>query len=219
MTPLNNENEITVMAKVGDFNGFAKAEESVNIHELTRFIEGRGKYRTRRYTGGDGVTYGAGIKGIGEGNTVKTTVDEECPCSAAYFEASRILADQLTIRDRFIFNGSTASLTVDGKDVMIPPIDYQVDLFHRFDGREAEWVKIDIEINSLKEAVKALTGVEDPETEIAIKVSHLPFLPTEAFIVADDNTPEQKEILKKLWEENAQDPNGGPRKPAEDAAP
>lgn len=215
MTPtLNYEDEITVLAKVGDFNGFQKADAVINIHELTRFIEGHGKYRTRRYTSGEGTTFASGIKGIGTGDTVKSAVDEECPCSPAYFEASRLLAEHLTIRDRFVFHGSTAVVVIGDKEVTIPPIEYQVDLFHRFDGREAEWVKIDIEINRLQAAIESM-GEDPAAMDITIKVSHLPFLPVGGFIVGDHNTDEQKAILKQLWEDNAQNPNGGPLKPPE----
>lgn len=206
-----HEEEITIFAKVGDFNGFAKADSSSNIQELSTLIPGRGKSRHRKISDGDGTHYIANIKGFGQGDVVKTALDEDIASTAAFYEAGRMLADRLVIRDRFVFTGSTACLTIGGKEVMVPPIDFQVDVFHRFDGRESEWVKIDIEVNRLMDALRSM-GKDKSDLELEIRVSHLPFLPQDAFIVSDKNTPEEKALVKKIWEEYSQNPNGGPVK-------
>ena len=208
---LDIETEITVYAQVGDFNGFKEANSVSNIQELITFIEGKGKIRMRKVADGSGTSYYAGVKSLGKGNTIKQAVDVEAPVSAAFFEAGRIVADHLTVRNRFVFNGSTASLMVGDKEVAIPPIDYEVDLFERFDGREAPLVKIDIEIGKIREALRSM-GEPDDVGNIVVKVSHLPFKPKNAFISSDDNTPEQQRLIKSLWEEYRQNPYGGPVK-------
>lgn len=211
----STEEEITVMAKVGDFNGFQKADNVVNIQELSTYIEGRGKFRQRKISGRDGTNFVSNVKPKGVGNVIKTTKDEDIPSTAAYYETCRLMADQLTIRDRYTFNGSAATIEHEGKTVTLPPINFDVDVFHRFDGRESEWIKIDIEVNRLVDALESL-GLPKEGLNLTISISHLPFLPVDAFIVQDDNTPEQLAIIKKLWEDNAQDPNGGPMKKEED---
>lgn len=215
MTTQNNiEEEVTIFAKIGDFNGFNKADDSANIQELNTFLPGKGKYRHRKISDGNGTFYVVNIKGLGEGGVVKAALDEDLPSTAAFYEAGRAMADRLVIRDRFLFNGSPAALTIDDKEVLLPPIDYQVDVFHRFDGRESEWAKIDIEVNRLLDAIRSM-GKDPDNVELTIKVSHLPFLPQDAFIVSNDNTPEEKALIKKIWEEYSQSPNGGPLQPME----
>lgn len=203
------EEEITVFARVGDFNGFKNADGVANIQELSTLIPGRGKYRARKITDGNGTIFTANVKSEGSGDVVRTSLDEEAPVTAAYFEAARTLADRLIVRDRFVFNGSTASLVVGGKEVLLPAIDFQVDVFHRFDGRESEWVKIDIEVERLLAALRSM-GKDVNAMDLTIKVSHLPFKPQQAFIVSSENSPEELSLIKKIWDEYSQSPNGGP---------
>lgn len=211
------EDEVTIYAKVGDFKGFREANRVINIHELSTFIEGKGKYRVRKNTDESGTSFVATIKGQTEGNVVKTNVDHPAVVNAGYFEAARILADGLTIRDRFIFNGSVATIKKGDKEVQIPPIDFEVDVYTRHDGRESEWVKIDVEVGKILEAIKSL-GMGDgdnPLMDLTITVSDLPFKPQAAFISSSDNTPEELEVIRKLWDEFTQDPYGGEKKPIE----
>lgn len=214
-TLVDIEDEVTVYAKVGDFDGFKEADAVVNIQELSTYIDGKGKYRVRRNTDGNGTTFIASIKGKASGDTVKRNIDHPAVVNAGFFEAARIVADQLTVRDRYVFNGSAATVKVDGKEIMVPPFDFEVDVYMRHDGRESEWVKIDIEVNALTEALKSLGIAETDGVDLTIKVSHLPFKPQAAFISSDNNTPEEKEVIRRLWDEYAQSPYGGPKEQVE----
>lgn len=205
------EKEITVYALVGDFAGFKSADSVSNIQELSTRIPGRGKYRSRKITDGNGTSFIANVKSEGIGGVVKTSLDEDAAVTAAYFEATRIVADRLSIRDRFVFNGSTASFVINGKEILVPPIDFQVDVFHRFDGRECEWVKIDIEIDALLDALRSVSKEAQP-MDITIKVSHLPFKPQRAFIASPENTTEELALISGIWNDYGQTPDGGPLK-------
>lgn len=209
MIKLTEEREITLYAKVGDYNGFKDAEHSMNIQELSTLIEGKGKYRARKYVGENGSSYKAGIKSKSTGDTVKKAIDEETSVSAAYFEATRLLADQMTIRDRFTFKGSTAKVNIKGTTIAVPPVEYQVDVFLRFDGRESEWIKIDIELDKFYDAIKGIEGFTE-DIDITLSVAHLPFKPQEVFIACKENSDEQRDIIAALWKEFSQTPDGGP---------
>lgn len=209
MIKLTEEREITLYAKVGDYNGFKDAERNENIQELSTRIEGKGKFRARKYVSENGTSYKAGVKGNSTGDTVKKAIDEETSVSAAYFEANRLLADQMTIRDRFTFNGSTAKVTIKGETIAVPPVEYQVDVFLRFDGRESEWIKIDIELDKFYDAIKGIEGFTE-DVDITLSVAHLPFKPQEVFIACKENSDEQRAIIAELWKEFSQTPDGGP---------
>lgn len=212
---LTKEKEITIYARVGDFKGFREANEVENIQELIHRVEGKGRYRVRKILGSNGTRYVAGIKSEGYGGSIKTAIDEETSISASYFEANRIIADRLIVRDRFTFNGEAAKLEINNKLVVLPPIKYQADVFIRHDLVECEWVKIDIEVDDLFKAIEALKGDVPDVPSITISVTHLPFKPQYAF-VDDGNLDSSKDKVKRMiWEEYAQSTYGGPLTPIE----
>lgn len=70
-------------------------------------------------------------------------------------------------------------------------------------------MKIDIELDKFYDAVKGIEGFTE-DIDITLSVAHLPIKPQETFIACKDNTPEQRDIIDKLWNEFSQTPDGGP---------
>lgn len=213
---MSRETEIVVFARVGDFNGMKEATSVVAIDQLERFIPGKGRMRTRKTVSNEGTVFEVGVKTIGtqEGVALKRD-EEESPVTGGFFECFRNVAETLTVKNRYIFDGTHSVIELESGDTKLPPVKFEVDVYKKHDGSVSPWVKIDIEIDEFNKAVQTIPELKNKDLVFNIKVTHLPFKPQEAFIVGAA-TDEQKQLMAKLWQtEFNQSPFGGPYKPVE----
>jgi hypothetical protein len=209
----NKESELVIFAKVGDFKGFEQAEQVIEQIQLERFIPGAGRVRVRQSTSFNGSSIECTIKTTKKADQagVLHCAEENAIVTPGFMETFRHLAEKCFVKKRYLFTGKGTTVNCDGQDYHLPPVIYEVDLFQRHDGENVPWVKIDIEVNKLMDAISAVPELRGKEVSLNIDCKKLPFVPQEAFIQGEDNTPEQKQLVKTLWEkEYAQHPMGGP---------
>lgn len=202
MTKSKNKNLI-VIAKVGDYRGFERASDVIKIQEF--IFEKEGKIvSARKVVSEDEVLYSMRI------HRTDAHVEEETPITPGFFNNFVHIADTCTVRNQYVFEGSVATVNIDNQMVELPPVSFRVDVFTRPDGRESDYVQIEVDNTAIEDAVNRIAKtVED--LDIEVKVTHLPFKPQDAFIVdeVENLSEEQLETLELMTEEIVQTAHGG----------
>ena len=196
----NPETEVAIFAKMTNPEGLKEADH-VEHHEQLEgpSVEG-GRFRCRKTTTGESVTYvltmktkgKSGIAGIAGSLEYDLVIDER------FYVAFRLLSTKRLDKTRYVFHGKETTLNSGGDGPPLPPVKYEVDVFTKQDGTASEWVKIDIELDGIIAKLKE-TGQNPDDASLTLKVSHLPFQPKGGFI-AKQATPEQKQILDHIWD-------------------
>lgn len=201
----NTEREITIYARVGDPDGFRMAD-STEQHEQWEFTlpaeEGQPKRRIRvRETIKDGESeYEETFKVDIAGETaVQSTVEESTEIDDSYFRAwKQHLGQRGVLKTRHTFYAKKVLVKLEGREIEIPDIKYEVDVFRKSDGSRSRWCKIDVEIDNLLEFLDR-KGVSFDDVEMVVKVTHLPFKPEQCFLNGDGKS-EHEEAIKNFWE-------------------
>lgn len=202
----NTEREITIYARVGDPSGLDQAD-AVEQHEQweVRFPttgENAPKRRARvRETVSNGVSrFDETIKIDIEGETaVQSTVEVTTPIEADYFRAwKKHIGDRGVLKTRYTFHAKKVVVTIEGREVEIPDIKYEVDIFRTESGERSRWCKIDVEIDSLLEFLDR-KGISFDDVEMVVKVTHLPFKPEQCFLHGTGNEDHDQSV-KKFWD-------------------
>lgn len=187
-----NETEIVMYARITDFEGLKKAS-SKQSQEQWQVNGPFGKIRVRNeaHEGVDG-TYTMTIKskdsmlgGPETGMGIDQTV----------FSAFKVISDNGMIKDRYKFPAQRVMMRDSSgrHNVPIPDLVFEVDVFKKPDGTYHEWCKIDLEIDSILEAVKNING-SITTADLSINVSDLPFRPMEVM----DNTMKDQAVRDKI---------------------
>jgi hypothetical protein len=202
----NTEREITIYARVGDPDGLNQAD-AVEQHEqwevrLPVIGENGAKRRQRvRETISDGVSrFDETIKIDIDGETaVQSTIEVSTPIEAAYFEAwKQHFGERGVLKTRYTFHAKKVSVSVEGKEIEIPNIKYEVDIFRTETGERSRWCKIDVEIDSLLDFLDR-KGISFDDVEMVVKVTHLPFKPEQCFLHSTGNEQHDQSV-KKFWD-------------------
>ena len=202
----NMEREITIYARVGDPDGLNQAD-AVEQHEqwevrLPVIGENSAKRRQRvRETISDGVSrFDETIKIDIDGETaVQSTIEVSTPIEADYFEAwKQHFGERGVLKTRYTFHAKKVSVTMEGKEIEIPNIKYEVDIFRTETGERSRWCKIDVEIDSLLDFLDR-KGISFDDVEMVVKVTHLPFKPEQCFLHSVGNEQHDQSV-KKFWD-------------------
>lgn len=194
------ETEATIYAKMTDPSGLENADDFEQHEQLEGYSVEGGRFRCRKTTRGDDVKYvltlkvknhGVGIAGIDGNLEYNVEVDE------AFYNGFKNVSKKRLVKTRYVFHGKGTSLD-SSPETILPPVKYEVDVFKKLDGCTSEWVKIDIELDKVIFKLKE-SGKDINDSKLRLKISHLDFKPVEGFI-ADQASPEQKEILDHIWE-------------------
>ena len=198
----NPETEVAVYAKMTNASGLSEATHVEHHEQLDGPSVDGGRFRCRKTTVGDSVTYVLTMKvkskekawgGVNASTEFNLDVDEQ------FYNAFKFLSKKRLNKTRYVFHGKETLVSdAESNDTPLPPVKYEVDVFHKEDGTQSQWVKIDVElddlITKLKESGRSVDG-----TTLTLKVSHLPIKPVGGF-TNESATPEQKELLSNLWD-------------------
>ena len=164
--------------------------------------ENGAKRRQRvRETISDGVSrFDETIKIDIDGETaVQSTIEVSTPIEAAYFEAwKQHFGERGVLKTRYTFHAKKVSVTMEGKEIEIPNIKYEVDIFRTETGVRSRWCKIDVEIDSLLDFLDR-KGISFDDVEMVVKVTHLPFKPEQCFLHSAGNEQHDQSV-KKFWD-------------------
>lgn len=205
-----NESELVVLFKIGDFSGLKEAESVVDIEQYELFVPGKGRLRVRKTAGENGTVFEHTIKPKGElKGGIRSGIEENVGVNASYFDTFGMIADKRFIKKRYVFSGKESIFEADDAKLALPPVQFEVDVFTRFDGQPSVWGKIDVEVQDFMAILDTHPDFKGKEIHATLKISHLSFKPQEAFLVNDSMDGDQKKLMQRIWDEEfAQKPDG-----------
>lgn len=196
------ETEIVVYAKINNFEGLKEAQSVEEHLQYEAAFQNKGRSRVRRVTKGDEVTYLFTMKIPTEEDDLFSTMEYTIEVDVDFFNGYGLIADRKQHKTRYVFTSQKVDMTLASDhaeaDVNLPQVKYEVDVYQNDQGETVDWCKIDIEIDGLLDHV----ADQLPETGIGklkLKVSHLPFEPTESILMTNA-TEDQQAFVKQLWD-------------------
>lgn len=203
----NPENELVFMACLKSFQGLNDAPHiEKHIQLETTCISGM-RARVRKISpvkGGDveaGDRYEFTIKVPSKGVMVGVSSNGETtiPVDRNFYEAFSAGATRAVVKKRFSFPGLETKLT-SHPDLVLPALTYEVDVFINADGRYNANVKVDVELDSMTQALKA-AGIDIQQVHQVFKFGALPLdiIPGSIFLCRQA-TSAQNKLLDLLWQ-------------------
>lgn len=201
---VNTETEIVIYSEISNINGLELADSKEKHFQLeTNFINGD-KCRVRRTIKEEDINYTFTIKIKNKDSNISKCEELEKEVDELFFKTFFKTSDNIVQKIRYTFNRSI-SIIINGEKIIIPDINYEVDVFFKKDYGVrgclvSDWCKIDIEID------KVISYLEenrpgDEDIEISLNISDLPFKPKNS-ILASNCTDKEKEKIKELWKNN-----------------
>lgn len=202
---VENEKEITILCKVGNFEGLKQAFDTEHHLQAQICRNDKGMLRIRKTTpvGKDAETpviemttktqiSDGGIRSVSE----KTT-----PITEVAFDQLMEVADKYMDKTRYLFKMETLQVTHGEKtyDLSDLGLVYEIDVFKKADGSVSQWCKIDVEVQGIEEKLKELS-VPAEEMNFKVAISKLPFEPTDFVLVDDEENADKQELIKQLFD-------------------
>lgn len=202
-TVQNKEIEIVIYCKASKPESLSEASSVEQHFQYQSSFQNGENCRVRKTVKGDESKIEFTIKvknstdqGIEDVTEVTTSVDEE------FLGVFKNIAHQHLQKTRYNFHTENIELSFkEGEETRtfkIPDVKYEVDVFKKKDGSDSEWLKIDLEVDS----IMSYLGQNHPDIKnvaLNVKLTHLPFEPTD-IILEETATEEQKTFIKGLWD-------------------
>lgn len=187
------ENEIAIFAKIGNLDGLKDAISVEKQIQVTAKLGLEDNFcRVRRSVLNNEVkyVYTFKIKNRSQLDSVTSKRENNVNVNEDFFNDFKLVADKLQDKVRYVFHSDKITLSYreneEDKVINVPDLKYEVDVFMKADGALSEWCKIDIEVDQLMQFVDH-NYPELKNVKLNIKVSHLPFEPTETFLKVDSD--------------------------------
>lgn len=197
------ETEVIIYAQISNYDKLEEANRIEKHEELNSTFSKGQRCRVRKV-----IEDGKEDKYYFTYKTKKTNIfgfeiNDEYTIQADenFQEGFKNIAEKSINKTRYIFSSENVemSFNIDGLDktVIIPNIEYEVDVFNKPDGGISEWCKIDIEIDNIINYIsKEFNFIE--QLKLNIKIKHLPFKPINSILMFNA-TEEEKDLIGKLW--------------------
>lgn len=203
------ETEVAIYCKVSHPEGLKQCVRFEHHQQLEGKFENGVKCRVRMVEQGDSgseARYYFTYKLKDPDSQVDASREHTVEVDESFYNGFKKIASRLLVKTRYVFTSQSVTMLLLGaqekEEVTIPSVEYEVDVYTQEDGTVCAWCKIDIEIDPIVEYLSK----EHPQLDglrLNIKVSHLPFKPTDMILpVADDKA--QQTQLDQIWAQFAQ---------------
>jgi hypothetical protein len=198
------EQEIVIYAKMGNPEGLSQA---IEVEEHEQFVvkteqvlsQNKGQVRVRKISKKGSIKFEMTTKlklfgdGLQSNQEITTDITEE------YFNVFKQIATSSMHKTRYKFNLNSISVKIDNttKTLDVPDVFYEVDVFKTKDGTMCEWVKIDLEVQTILEEISKL--YPGSQVKFKVKIAKIPFDPKDNF-TSETATQEQHALLSGLYE-------------------
>lgn len=196
-----NEEEITIYAKIGNMEGLSQASY-IEQQEQAEIKTPIGKIRIRKITQNGRVPIyelttkrPISLTGIAKNRERTKKINEEV------YNLFMDVCPTFMSKTRYVFKSEQLRIKRGDMEALIKTNDlaFEVDVFTKADGSISEWCKIDIETDKIAEILQENNiGVSD--IKLVATLSKLPFSPDN--IVIDDrktDEPDKKELITGLY--------------------
>ena len=196
-----DENEITIYAKIGNMEGLNQAS-FIEKQEQAEIKTDIGKARVRKIIQNGRVpVFELTTKRPISLNAVKRNRERTKKINEELYDMFIDVCPVFQSKTRYVFKSEKITIKRENLEAVITTTDlkFEVDVFTKADGSISEWCKIDLEIDAINKILKENNiGVKD--VKLIACISSLPFEPNN--IVIDDGKDEdadKKELISALW--------------------
>lgn len=200
-TKPHREDELVFYCKITDMDGLKQAD-SKEHHEQWEIKNSRGRVRVRA-TSKDGLEpkYELTFKTKSENAGIVGSIEQNNPINKEIFDGFHMLSTRGMIKDRYCFPVKKLQIKNSAglQDIVIEGVFYEVDVFFNEDNTYNEYVKIDLELNTILDKLKE-SHPDLGEFKLNVSLMELPFKPTE-IIIGREPSAEDKEKIDKLYDE------------------
>lgn len=204
VTTQQQETEITLYAKINNFEGLKHAKSSEEQIQVEARLGEANHCRVRKTIVGETTSYQFMFKVKNGSHSTQVDSRREYPVDVneEFFNGFLSIADKVQDKVRYFFDSETITLSYkeqeENREITIPDIVYEVDVFKKPDGTFSNYCKIDIEVD------KILLFLEHNYPEIKdinlnFKISTLPFAPTDGIVNEKDNETVQA-FIRHLYD-------------------
>ena len=211
----NLETEIIIYCRIGNFDGLQKATHIEYHEQMESEFKNGTRCRVRKISSNPFTVETIDPEAIKYEFTykVKSDSDEGFEANQEYtneidsifYEGFRNIAEKRLLKTRYTFESD--KIVLDYKDeneqkheLEIPDIKYEVDVYTDKDGHVCEWCKIDVEVDSLIAYINEHHS-DLENIKLNIRITHLPFLPTE-YIMTLSADEQHQQFISSLWNEH-----------------
>ena len=201
-TDVSSETEIVIYSEIGDMTGLDLADSKETHFQIeSNFINGN-KCRVRKTIKNENIDYLFTIKIKDKDSEISKCVELNTVVDEEFFKTFFKTTDRIIQKYRYTFTRDI-KLNIEGKEVTVPNIAYQVDVFFKKGyGVKgciiSEWCKIDIEIDKINDFLEK-NYPNQSITKLTVNISDLPFKPKKS-ILSSDCSEEKEQKIKELWD-------------------
>lgn len=201
----NAETELVFYARVGNPAGLEQASEII-YQEQAQIKAPNGRIRVRMEKPKDAAEWSYNLltkTGFSTASGVQSSIEAKpVAISAETYERFKQVSDRYMRKIRYVFKVERASIEAPGFEGQLDVADlcYEVDRFINSDGALSEWVKIDLEIDSLLKALEKAGLSLDVQKHIVAKLSALPWKPVSAFFDDGSKGNSMRALVDEIYE-------------------
>jgi hypothetical protein len=207
----NKETEIVIYSKINNLEGLNECNSSEQHNEGHNNISDTLRLRVRKTTPIDSsdnkqeLTFKLKkpINKAIDPELVSSNIEYNNDIELDQFNDLLDSCEYLVNKKRYVFNCENVSfkITIEGeeKEITIPDLIYEVDVFTDKNSQIIEWCKIEVEIDPIFKFLDDNYPNLIDQITFKVKISHLPFKPIEAIITnfSDEKT---SAFIDNLWE-------------------
>lgn len=198
------ETELVIYAKVTKPEGLELATKIIYQEQAQiKAQNGRIRVRMEKNKGEENYSYNILVKTGYKKEAVQTAM-ESAPIDidGNLYEMFKQASGEFMRKVRYVFKVEKVTIASPGLtgELTVDDLFYEVDRFIKADGSFSEWVKIDVEIDSLLTALNAAGLNAELKKEMIVKVSSLPFGPESIFIDDGSKDNSMRKLVDKIYE-------------------
>lgn len=198
------ETEVIVYAKIDNFEGLHGADSTEEQFQLQGEFSNGIRCRVRRVTIDEQAKYYFTYKLPTQNKEgLEANIEHTAEVDKDFFDGFKSIAKVAVNKTRYNFNSRSVTMTinVDGEDkvIVLPNIQYEVDVYRDRNGEYIDWCKIDVEVDVILNFIKS-NYPEYESMRLSVKTNHLPFQPVTP-IMAQSANEEQRAFIDSLWDE------------------
>ncbi len=197
------ETEVCVYGYISDLEDLSKADRVLTIVQLGATLGSTGRCRCRSTEENAATDYEMTVKTNKKDNSnVSSKYEYNFPVDKNYFDYFKSISQEWQSKKRYIFRVSNIPFITynekgECKNIVVPELLYEIDVFEKEENVYSNWCKIDIEIDDALDYIYRNTdGVVRIELNVSLK--HLPLVIDRAFM-ADTTSIEISKKIADLW--------------------
>lgn len=197
----NQETEITIYAKISNFDGLKEATEVKSMIQVEAQLGESNHCRVRKLVDESKNIFTFKVNNGNHNSQIDSRQEENLDVSDSFYENFLKVADKLQNKTRYTFNTESIKLSYKENDedkiISVPDVLFEVDVYKKEDGSFSEYCKIDLEVDNILTFINH-NYPEIKDIKLSIKISELPFKPTDA-VITDKSDPKITEFINSLY--------------------